>query len=112
VIKHTKKTPAGASRDRRPPDNVVGEDNRSAKRPDLYARLSVPGAAVTYHRRWASVDALRAIAALMARDTCYLAGTQSTHRSRQGAAAPRCRGVDLLRRQSLLDRRAVSPRAA
>ncbi len=34
-------------------------------KPDLYSRLSVPGAAVTQHRRWASVDALRAIAALM-----------------------------------------------
>jgi peptidoglycan/LPS O-acetylase OafA/YrhL len=34
-------------------------------RPGLYARLSVPGAAVTHHERWVSVDALRAIAALM-----------------------------------------------
>ncbi len=34
-------------------------------KPDLYSRLSVPGAAVTQHRRWASVDALRAIAAIM-----------------------------------------------
>jgi peptidoglycan/LPS O-acetylase OafA/YrhL len=31
----------------------------------LYARLSVPGAAATGHARWADVDALRAIAALM-----------------------------------------------
>src|SRR4051794_36617692 len=36
----------------------------SAK-PGLYARLSVPGPSVTHHQRWASVDALRAIAALM-----------------------------------------------
>jgi peptidoglycan/LPS O-acetylase OafA/YrhL len=36
-----------------------------AKRPDLYARLSVPGAAATHHARWVGVDALRAIAALM-----------------------------------------------
>jgi peptidoglycan/LPS O-acetylase OafA/YrhL len=35
------------------------------KRPDLYSRLSVPGPAVTHHERWVSVDALRAIAALM-----------------------------------------------
>lgn len=35
------------------------------KRPGLYARLSVPGASVTHHQRWSSVDALRAIAALM-----------------------------------------------
>jgi hypothetical protein len=35
-------------------------------RPDLYSRLSVPGASVTHHERWVSVDALRAIAALMA----------------------------------------------
>jgi peptidoglycan/LPS O-acetylase OafA/YrhL len=34
-------------------------------RPDLYSRLSVPGASVTHHERWVSVDALRAIAALM-----------------------------------------------
>lgn len=33
--------------------------------PDLYTRLSVPGVAVTHHRRSASVDALRATAALM-----------------------------------------------
>ena len=38
---------------------------RTAGKPDLYTRLSVPGAAVTDHRRWASVDALRALAALM-----------------------------------------------
>jgi peptidoglycan/LPS O-acetylase OafA/YrhL len=37
----------------------------SPKRPDLYSRLSVPGASVTHHERWVSVDALRAIAALM-----------------------------------------------
>jgi peptidoglycan/LPS O-acetylase OafA/YrhL len=36
-----------------------------AARPDLYARLSVPGASVTHHERWVSIDALRAIAALM-----------------------------------------------
>jgi peptidoglycan/LPS O-acetylase OafA/YrhL len=35
------------------------------KRPGLYSRLSVPGASVTHHERWVSVDALRAIAALM-----------------------------------------------
>jgi peptidoglycan/LPS O-acetylase OafA/YrhL len=35
------------------------------QRPGLYARLSVPGPAVTHHQRWVSVDALRAIAALM-----------------------------------------------
>src|SRR3954454_14857883 len=34
-------------------------------KPGLYARLSVPGPSVTQHQRWASVDALRAIAALM-----------------------------------------------
>lgn len=44
---------------------VVGADDRRPNRPDLYARLSVPGAAATHHQRWASVDALRAIAALM-----------------------------------------------
>jgi peptidoglycan/LPS O-acetylase OafA/YrhL len=31
----------------------------------VYSRLSVPGASVTHHQRWVSVDALRAIAALM-----------------------------------------------
>jgi peptidoglycan/LPS O-acetylase OafA/YrhL len=31
----------------------------------VYSRLSVPGAAVTDHQRWVSVDALRALAALM-----------------------------------------------
>jgi peptidoglycan/LPS O-acetylase OafA/YrhL len=35
------------------------------KRPTIYSRLSVPGAAVTHHERWAGVDALRAVAALM-----------------------------------------------
>lgn len=35
------------------------------KRGDLYSRLSVPGASITHHERWISVDALRAIAALM-----------------------------------------------
>jgi peptidoglycan/LPS O-acetylase OafA/YrhL len=40
-------------------------NRQGADRRDLYARLSVPGAAVTHHQRWASVDALRAIAALM-----------------------------------------------
>jgi acetyltransferase len=34
-------------------------------KPDLYSRLSVPGASVTHHQRWVSVDALRALAALM-----------------------------------------------
>lgn len=37
----------------------------NASRPGIYARLSVPGAAVTHHERWVSVDALRAAAALM-----------------------------------------------
>ena len=37
----------------------------AVKRPSVYARLSVPGAAATHHERWVSVDALRAIAALM-----------------------------------------------
>jgi peptidoglycan/LPS O-acetylase OafA/YrhL len=37
----------------------------TSARPSVYARLSVPGASVTQHQRWASVDALRAIAALM-----------------------------------------------
>jgi peptidoglycan/LPS O-acetylase OafA/YrhL len=36
-----------------------------SQRGDLYSRLSVPGASVTHHERWISVDALRAIAALM-----------------------------------------------
>jgi peptidoglycan/LPS O-acetylase OafA/YrhL len=36
-----------------------------ATRGDLYSRLSVPGASATHHERWISVDALRAIAALM-----------------------------------------------
>ncbi len=31
----------------------------------MYGRLSVPGAAATNHERWASVDAVRALAALM-----------------------------------------------
>jgi peptidoglycan/LPS O-acetylase OafA/YrhL len=31
----------------------------------LYSRLSVPGASATHHERWVSVDALRALAALM-----------------------------------------------
>jgi peptidoglycan/LPS O-acetylase OafA/YrhL len=44
---------------------VEGARHRGPGKPDLYARLSVPGAAVTQHQRWASVDALRAIAALM-----------------------------------------------
>ena len=35
------------------------------RRPGLHARLSVPGPAVAHHQRWTSVDALRAIAALM-----------------------------------------------
>ena len=37
----------------------------NAPRPGLYARLSVPGTAATHHERWVSVDALRALAALM-----------------------------------------------
>jgi peptidoglycan/LPS O-acetylase OafA/YrhL len=43
----------------------MGEERTESKRPTWYERLSVPGAAVTQHRRWASIDALRAIAALM-----------------------------------------------
>src|SRR4051794_36490215 len=43
----------------------VGTEGAVPKRPDLYSRLSVPGASVTHHERWVSVDALRAIAALM-----------------------------------------------
>ncbi|HEY4825122.1 MAG TPA: acyltransferase [Solirubrobacteraceae bacterium] len=56
-----------------------------ASKPDLYSRLSLPGAAVTQHRRWASVDALRAIAALMvlASHAEFLGPTQSTTLSRQ-----------------------------
>ncbi len=38
---------------------------RDAGRTSLYTTLSVPGAEVTDHRRWASLDALRAVAALM-----------------------------------------------
>ena len=44
---------------------VAGTGDRVRARPNVYARLSVPGAAATHHQRWASVDALRAIAALM-----------------------------------------------
>jgi peptidoglycan/LPS O-acetylase OafA/YrhL len=46
----------------------------------MYTRLSVPGAAVTHHQRWASVDALRAIAALMvlASHAPWLAASQSS----------------------------------
>ena len=52
---------------------------------DLYSRLSVPGAAVTQHRRWASVDALRAIAALMvlASHAVFIGPTQNTPLSRE-----------------------------
>jgi peptidoglycan/LPS O-acetylase OafA/YrhL len=54
-------------------------------KPDLYSRLSVPGAAVTQHRRWASVDALRAIAALMvlASHSVFLRPTQNTPLARE-----------------------------
>lgn len=54
-------------------------------KPDLYSRLSVPGAAVTQHRRWASVDALRAIAALMvlASHAVFLGPTQNLPLSRE-----------------------------
>lgn len=40
-------------------------EHQRPPRPGIYARMSVPGAAVTHHQRWASIDALRAIAALM-----------------------------------------------
>jgi peptidoglycan/LPS O-acetylase OafA/YrhL len=43
----------------------MAADGRREHAPGLYSRLSVPGAAVTHHQRWASVDALRAVAALM-----------------------------------------------
>lgn len=58
---------------------------RQPSKPDLYSRLSVPGAAVTQHRRWASVDALRAIAALMvlASHAEFLGPTQNTSLARQ-----------------------------
>jgi peptidoglycan/LPS O-acetylase OafA/YrhL len=43
----------------------LGQQVQHSRRPDVYSRLSVPGASVTHHERWVSVDALRAIAALM-----------------------------------------------
>ena len=39
--------------------------SRAAAGMSIYTRLTVPGAEVTDHKRWASVDALRAVAALM-----------------------------------------------
>jgi peptidoglycan/LPS O-acetylase OafA/YrhL len=48
-----------------PAAEQVRQEAAAPKRPDLYSRLSVPGASVTHHERWVSVDALRAIAALM-----------------------------------------------
>jgi peptidoglycan/LPS O-acetylase OafA/YrhL len=46
-------------------EDQVSTQRDTLNKPDLYSRLSVPGASVTHHERWVSVDALRAIAALM-----------------------------------------------
>jgi len=56
-------------KDRKTGDRVSRQPDdrgrRDAGGTSLYTRLSVPGAEITDHRRWASLDALRAIAALM-----------------------------------------------
>ena len=83
------------------------------QRGDLYSRLSVPGASVTHHERWISVDALRAIAALMVlvSHAGLLALAEPTGVVRTRVAARR-RRLDLLRRERLPDRRTVPARAA
>ena len=91
----------------------MSTQSANASRPGLYARLSVPGAAVTHHERWVSVDALRALAALMvvvSHVPRIVPGEQVDPLANVVPPARR-RRVDLLRGQRLPDRGPVPARA-
>jgi peptidoglycan/LPS O-acetylase OafA/YrhL len=73
----------------------------------VYRRLSVSGAAATDHARWASIDAVRALAALMvlASHGHPLGGPVVPNTTTQRVVGSLAGGMALLRRQRVTDSR-------